>query len=195
MKNIFYMLFFFPVFCFARSQGPFAPSSCVNSTIAGGTDWTNPGNAKVEDGITADETSATSNIDLCTGFNFSVPHHAVITGILVEFKRDSDPGKLATDYSVRIYKNSVAVGTDKANTTVDWAAGTLTWNQYGGIGDLWGTTWTSDDVNNSNFGAGLSGSKDAGGSNPFHLDATRITIYFTDSTDIEKGKIYKAKFR
>lgn len=196
MKKLFLFLFLFnPLKVNAIIYQTRFPNNCVSLPIAGSTgDWDIVANAQVEDAIVARMTVALSSIAYCSSYNFNIPSGAIITGIQVAFKRDSDAGASAVDNSVRIYKAGIAVGNDKA-TFSDWTAGTLTYDIYGSSSDLWGVAWTADDINNSGFGSGLSGEKDAGGSNPFNLDVERITVYFLGGTAIYNGTIYNGALR
>jgi hypothetical protein len=180
-------------FLMALSQTKF-PSTCVNDTGAL-TDWTNPSNGTLEDGVVARVTAATSNILKCTGYNFSIPLRATITGIKLETKKRADSGAIVIDLNVRLYKAGVLSGDEKADTGTNWNDTALTYSSYGSDIDLWGTSWTPSDINDSNFGSGLAGQKNTGGSNPFDADVERVTVYFTGATTIEKGTIYKATFR
>lgn len=191
-------LLFSAQFAFADSIGPKFPSTCVDSAISSGQNWQNVTNAMAEDGIVAVSTNATSTIAQCSGYGFGLSANTIIDGIYVEFKRDSNSGDDATDNSVRVYKSGTATGTDKANSASNWTAGTLTWNGYGGSADLWGTTWTAADIDDSGFGSGLSGTKNAGGINTYNLDAERITIYFHYiplKTQIRNGVLREAVLR
>ena len=49
---------------------------------------------------------------------------------------------------------------------------------YGGASDLWNTTWTVTEINNSNFGLDFSGYGD-GGAATFSVDSIKIRIYYT----------------
>jgi hypothetical protein len=64
------------------------------------------------------------------------------------------------DYSIRLVKGGTIVGSDYA-TASDWTTteNTVT---YGGATDLWGTTWTASDINDSTFGVVLSCQSDIG---------------------------------
>lgn len=76
------------------------------------------------------------------------------------------------DNSVRLFKGGNVGGNDNA-TIADWPV-TDTYITYGGIGDLWGLTWTPTDINNSNFGAGISAALENA---TLRVDHMRITVY------------------
>ena len=61
----------------------------------------------------------------------------------------------ATDYQIKIVKSGTIGTTNKADTVTTWPS-TLTYVSYGSSADLWGETWTSSDINNSNFGIAVS---------------------------------------
>lgn len=59
------------------------------------------------------------------------------------------------DSNVRLRKASGYVGSNYALTATEWPT-TDASVSYGGANDLWGTSWTVAEINNANFGAGLS---------------------------------------
>ncbi|HLP57147.1 MAG TPA: T9SS type A sorting domain-containing protein [Fluviicola sp.] len=85
------------------------------------------------------------------------------------------------DYSVRLRKSSGLVGTDKAIVNTEWPTSD-TYSSYGGAGDLWGTTWTYNEVNNANFGGAFSAIVQNGTATVDHM---RITLYTTSVLPVE----------
>ena len=85
------------------------------------------------------------------------------------------------DNSVYLLKANVLVGDNKAPTATSWPTSD-TYVSYGNSTDLWGTTWTLSDINNTNFGAALSASKHNGN---LQVDHFRITVYTTSTLPIE----------
>jgi hypothetical protein len=197
MKKLIFLLILFPAVSYAGNQqiGPLYPSTCVNTPIGIAMDWLSPGNATIDDGIVATSTNATSNICKCTGYNFFVPMSAKINGIFIEFKKSANASNNVVDNSVRIYNSGTAVGTDKADGSTIWPAGVLTYVGYGGSTDLWGVSWTAKDINDPNFGSGISGLKNSAGPQQFKLDVERITVYYYVPTTINNGTLYNDTLR
>jgi hypothetical protein len=129
-----------------------------------------------------------------TDYGFTIPTDATINGIVVEISRKSSEtgSPFITDNIVRLVKGGALIGDNKAATGIDWPI-TFSIARYGGVSDLWGTTWTASDINESNFGAVLSVSNP----NPTSfgkatVDWIRITVYYnlidsTTTVDCEDG--------
>lgn len=101
-------------------------------------------------------------------FTFNgTPNRRVMVGFSLRRARQSDN-------SVRLYKAGTATGNDKAQLLTDWTVNTDTYVSYGGATDLWGTTWSYSDINNSGFGAGISAIVQNA---TLRVDHMRISIY------------------
>jgi len=72
------------------------------------------------------------------------------------------------------------VGNDKSTDTRYYPTTTVT---YGGASDLWGTSWTAADINNSGFGVGYIAHADSDGIRTY-IEFMRITVYYTPFIDI-----------
>ena len=81
------------------------------------------------------------------------PAGATINGITVSINRSSSgtTAPLIRDNVVSLVKAGTIVGNNLAVTGTDWPNTAATVN-YGGISNLWGTTWTPADINNAVFG-------------------------------------------
>jgi hypothetical protein len=164
------------------ASGPRSPGTMTQSTNDGLADWSNPNNAKISDNSDASAIlDAGSLITLtedliATNFGFSIPTTATIDGILLQIERARDSGgDSVNDSEVRLIKGGSEVAANKATGT-DWGT-TDTYASYGGSTDLWGTTWTPNDINASNFGAMLVAT--SSGANSANVDHIRITVYYT----------------
>jgi len=136
----------------------------ANVSGTGTVDWANP------TFITADDTSYASasltGVNLTskylegTQYGFAVPSNAFILGIVVTIGRyegGSSPAYFdVRDSTVRLLKAGVITGNNKAATGTEWPTGAPAAAIYGTTADLWGTTWTPEDINASNFGVALS---------------------------------------
>jgi hypothetical protein len=132
------------------------PASGVNSGT--GTAWTNPGNVISDNNSNASFTGSTSgNVTSqtlnATGYGFTIPANAVISGIQCTIGRSRSGGISgeAKDNSVRLIKAGSAVGDNKGFTSTNWGTSESAIN-YGGTADMWNATWTPAEVNASNFG-------------------------------------------
>lgn len=117
----------------------------------------------------------------CTGFGFSIPGGSTINGIQVE-ERVQTGGVTADVLTTKaeLIKGGVTqTGTNRASNN-PWQ-NVFTYLSFGGSSDLWGNTWTSSDINASNFGVlfdctGGTNFKESGNA---QIDHVRITITYT----------------
>lgn len=155
------------------------PSTVVNTALGNGVTWTDVTNVTAADGSFATATCPdllhASDWINCQNFGFTLPIGATIDGIEVAVKRKAN-NIGAQDYIVQLLKNGTATGTQKlGNSMLD----TLTEKVYGSSSDLWGTTWTASDINNSGFGVQYSANAMNNYSSTIYVDSISITIYIT----------------
>jgi len=156
--------------------GPNPPVTGTNDATVGTTAWTNPGRVTAADGSYATVAlsgGSSSEYLKATGFGFSIPAGAVIEGIQLDVLRfESSPG--VGDNSVKLVKAGSIVGADRAVAGA-WPTSPA-YATYGSATDLWGTSWSVSDVNNSGFGAAVSA---LGVFSPTaEIDFMRITVYY-----------------
>lgn len=163
------------------NQGP------NNPTAASGAVWSSPTNIE---GSSANATySVTFGADQFTselvgsGFGFSIPSGATINGISFTLNRrvSSTVLFIGTTNTVKLRKAGVDVGSAKGPGSVWTTTGTdETW---GTSSDLWGTTWTPSDINNSDFGVGVvcEGDFSSGisGARALEVQNYRLTVTYT----------------
>ncbi len=114
---------------------------------------------------------------LASNFQFEIPSGAKILGISFSFNESADFENVVGDYSVRALANSLPVGLDRAHTTA-WTT-TFHTESYGGAADLWGTTWTADEVNGPGFGVALTPLYlDSAGNARAYVDFIRATVTY-----------------
>jgi hypothetical protein len=169
----------------ADTAGPNNPSTATNNTSIGSRSWSSVSNVYLSDNQNATASSLTSssvsNYLVATGFGFAIPSGATITGIQVAVER-RDGGvssyRYVRDNSIRIVKNGSITGTDFADTSTNWPTsdGVAT---YGSASDLWGQTWTSSDINASNFGVAISVKGISSSSENAMIDNITITVNYT----------------
>jgi hypothetical protein len=167
-----------------NAAGPNSPTAAgSDNSNAGGYAWVNPGNAFSSNDVRAgasvpgtDTGAALSHYLKLTKFGFSIPSDATIRGVVVEVEKFSN--LVVTDNEVKLVKNSVVSGNNKASGS-NWPS-VDTYVSYGGSSDLWGVTLTPTDVNSDNFGVVCSANLPAGsGSRSAAIDHVRMTVYYT----------------
>ncbi|KKK51284.1 hypothetical protein LCGC14_3116500, partial [marine sediment metagenome] len=166
------------------SQGLNNPST--GEHVAGSdVDWTGP------ESITSSDDSRTVSSSISSGsvtdtlraagFGFSIPSSATIVGIeaTVEKRRTAGAGNI-TDNLVQLVKNGVATGDDKS-LIPDWDTSADEIRTYGSSTDLWGTTWTVNNINSSSFGLAFQAQVDAleGSAGTAGVDNIQIKVYYT----------------
>jgi hypothetical protein len=153
--------------------------------------WTNPYDITSSNNLYAyvERGYSTSTQYLtASNFGFTIPSGAVITGITAEIEKscycEAGVGSTrnVTDYLVQIVKASGVYGLTNKPISGSWPNFTDTIFSYGGTSDVWGESWTSADINNTNFGVALMAYITSDG--PFvmaRVDSIRITVHYTES--------------
>ncbi len=142
-----------------------SPSSCTSVTGVGSVAWSNPGNATSSDNVYATSSlssGTTSNYLKCTGFGLNVPAGAVIKGITVTIERKTSGGTMKDAYVYLIKNGSISTALNAATST---SYGTNDSSEaHGGQTTLWGSAWTTTDLNSTNFGVAFA-AQNTGSSN------------------------------
>jgi hypothetical protein len=174
--------------CIASGPTPPAASASVSFT---GSDYsfTNPSNSLTSDNNSAIAQSLVFNGQTeylqVTDFGFAIPSAATICGIEVNIEKNSSIFVLNTAYitdnRVRIIKNGTVMPTDLAQTNVVWATSDAN-STYGDNNELWGTSWSTSDINSADFGVAISAEiVGAIGLLPAaRIDHISITVYYLD---------------
>ena len=157
----------------ATSPGTMADDATVGTLV-----WTNPNNAMASDDADAIVSSGfggTSHYLKATNFGFSIPTGATIDGILVEIEQD-DQNTNVIENSIKIVKGGTISGDEKSTGAAIPNADAYV--SYGSSSDLWGLSWTAEDINLSTFGVVFSIvlQNAFGGTRVDHI---RITVYYT----------------
>lgn len=168
------------------AQNTVGPNYAGTGTSEGpGVVWTNPGNISIDDNSYATALSLTtdqlSQVLHATNFGFSIPIDATIAGIeiiIARYSPTTDPN-IIRDNSVRLLKSGSPVGTNKAITGTNWPNNTEGVGEavYGNSTDLWGTTWTPEEINSSDFGVELIATNIGYNAHTASVDYIKITIY------------------
>ncbi len=169
----------------ADTVGPNDPGLGENNADIGTVAWDTPGNIQQADNNYATATIIRQKITTYiegTQYGFNIPLNASISGIEVQVKRGASHSGQIVDYEIRLVNDGVIVGATKAITTT-WTT-TFTVATYGGPIDLWGTSWTPDDINKTNFGAVLAAIRTNNGSTPqlAMVDSMKIKVYYEVSS-------------
>lgn len=170
----------------AASNGPNSASTFANDSTVGTTSWSSLTNAQ-----TSNDSDASVSLDdnqisrylKATGFGFAIPTGSTINGITVQVERRAQSSDRIKDSSVRIVKGGVIGTTNKANTSSFWDNNADVIATYGSTSDLWGQTWTVNDINDSNFGVVFAVKKDttAGSNTSAFVDHIKITVSYTEA--------------
>uniref|UniRef100_A0A6M3KZZ9 Uncharacterized protein n=1 Tax=viral metagenome TaxID=1070528 RepID=A0A6M3KZZ9_9ZZZZ len=166
------------------SAGPNSPSTLVSDSTIGTEVWANPTNASASDNSYATASLAINEISeylMVTGFGFSLPSDASVTGIYAEVERKAFAGAyqpFVKDYSVRLVKGGTIQGSDYADTGIYWPASDI-YKGYGGSSNLWNLTWEYTDINASDFGIVVSCKEMNVRVTTAYIDHIRITVDFS----------------
>ncbi|WP_224248531.1 hypothetical protein [Hyalangium gracile] len=111
-----------------------------------------------------------------TGYGFSIPEGARITGLRLDIKRESLSAVGLVDGRVRLMVGDQPLEEDRGRPEV-WAG--LETVPYGGVADGWGRTWTPAEVNAPGFGAALSTryASQSGNDHP-RVDHMAMTVFY-----------------
>ncbi|WP_081170847.1 T9SS type A sorting domain-containing protein [Niastella populi] len=194
MLFICFILFSIP---YAQAQciasGPNSPASSASVPYSGSDySFSNPTNALANDNNVSTAASVLSLFNQQTdylqvkNFGFNIPTGASICGIEVHVVKSADNVLLnlasVTDYNVRIIKNNSLTGPNMADPA-QWSASD-TYITYGGVNDLWGTSWSPSDINSNNFGFSIAGEIITTVSlfPTARIDQISITVHYLDPT-------------
>lgn len=164
----------------AATQGPRNPTTGADDASFGTVAWTNPGNILASDDVQASAlcSSCQSHYLKATGFGFTIPGGATISGITVEIeKANGGVGGPTNDTRVRIVKGGAIGATDKSEGP-NWPTNDA-YSTYGSGSDLWGETWTSTDINSATFGVVIAHIIGLVGPPTPTVDHIRITVTYS----------------
>lgn len=117
---------------------------------------------------------------VASGFGFTIPDDATVTGITAEIERhaSADSGdNYAIDNQIRLTK-----GTSASDSKADFAQHWPTSDVYSTYGnDLWGTSWSPDEINDPAFGILISA--DVANGVTAYVDHVRLTVHYVVAGD------------
>lgn len=147
----------------------------------------------------ADET----NYLVCKNLDSNIPNDATIEGIRIYIDRynsfTGDGTVTLRDNAIYLTKNGTdTVGSNKS-TGATWSlTDTDTYISFGGVSDLWGTSWTASEINNDNFGVmigptiefdGLTGENGSSA----NIDHVYVEITYAGGTAGRRRAVFVAK--
>ncbi len=131
------------------SSGPLSPSGAGQPSGTGS--WSTIANIAASDNsyttVTLGPVVTVSQRLHGNSFGFALGSGATITGIVAEFERKSDTTNGIVDSLIQLSKGGSLAGDNKATSTA-WSTSD-TYDSYGSSSDLWGTTWTTSNINDS----------------------------------------------
>lgn len=154
------------------------------SAAPGSITWTSPGNITAHDANKASVNTASflliqSEHLKATSFGFAIPSGATIDGVKVDVEASATIVSTAPVFeTVQLLKAGSAAGDNKATGSLTASDAYYT---FGGAADIWGTTLSSSDVNNSGFGVTVRFSLAGGGEDTewVYVNHVRITVHYT----------------
>jgi hypothetical protein len=179
------IIFFYSNFSKAQTCiGPRAAATEVSEAVTGSNaSWTTVINAKVSDNVydlvSLPNLGFSDRLKL-TGFGFTLPSNAIISGIKVEVEKSVTGGLVIRDKDIMIVKAGVTqTATNKAVTTAWPSIDAI--STYGSNTDLWANTWTGADINNAGFGVAISAERNinSGAPQDARIDFVRITVCYS----------------
>ena len=139
-------------------------------STGGGGAWSPLGYAKIADDHFVEAAAPTATLKL-TKFGQSVPVTATVTGIEVKVHRRASGS--VSDSTVQLYKTGTLVGSNLAGGGWSGSDEIVT---YGGETNMWGTSWSPQEVNALDFGVGIA----ASGSGTAMVDRVSVKVYYND---------------
>lgn len=139
--------------------------------------WTNPNNVTSTINYATDTITGPVGTDAlnATQFGFSLPSTTTILGIQVTVEAfvSANIGSNAV-LNAYILKAGNFLTPPKGVTITNTGVQTFT---FGGTSDLWGTTWTYNDINQTNFGVEIQGLVLSGDTLAFNVRNVNFTVY------------------
>jgi hypothetical protein len=149
-----------------------------------------PGNVLASDDVRATMGASTAVISeylLASGFGFSLPSDAVITGFIARSEINANIASTIIDYAVRLnFASGVDMTSNKASATA-WTVGdhyvTYTWTT---AGVDFPAGLTAADINSSSFGFVHSDTGLTGTVRQARIDNMQISVQYTSATGVAK---------
>lgn len=164
-----------------------SPGTCASDASNGSTlAWTSPTRATSNNASYTTRSLNDGQVSQylrCSSYGFAIPAGATITGITVNVERRAGTANRLQDAAMRLVKDVTGTATIQATdrSSATFYPTTEATEAHGGATDLWGGTWTPDDINLGNFGAALASQKQGtpGGATTASVDHMPITVTYT----------------
>lgn len=158
-----------------------AGSGVSNDANFGLVAWTNPGNITAHDNSAASASGgATTEFLQSSAHGFAVPAGSKILGIEVRvLAKNTSGGSTSIFTAVHMVKGgTIGTATNGTDGSIE-LTDTYTVHTFGGPTDLWGETWSADDINSTNFGSVVAFSTTIG-SMGIDVDAMGIRVHYQE---------------
>lgn len=178
---------------FGADSGALSPGTLADDATVGTIAWSNPTNTTSSNNVYATAThngGGTTHYLKATNLGFAIPTGATINGIVMEIERSDVQlpsmgiNYQTTDSAVKIVKADGSIGTTNKAIAGLWTdSSTETYKTYGSSSDLWGETWTAENINDIDFGTVYSVLLEDDGptTQKVRVNHIRITVYYTEA--------------
>ena len=145
-----------------------------------------------------------TNYLVCKNLDSNIPTGATVEGIKVYIDRYNSftPDEVfvtINDNAIYLTKNGTDTVGDNKSTGATWpSSDTNTYASYGGVSNLWGTSWTASEINDDNFGVmigpNLAYDLSTGeNGQSARIDHVYVEITFTDNSTSRRRAVFVAK--
>jgi len=165
-------------------------TAIATAGTAKGNKWNAVNYTVKSDNLYANSKSKTQDYLILSNFGFNIPNGATVVGITIEREGKSAGIKQTTrQYRMSLSKdggNSIA-GSEKAALDLPYNVDNLVF--VGGGNDLWGTTFSSQEINSPNFSVLLRSNNRMGARISF--DLIRVQVFYED---VVKPEVFAALY-
>ncbi len=159
-------------------------SFCQPSGVVQCNGWSNVNNIFAKDSSVSSTGGFNSNQGTAyvsgTGYGFSIPVRSTINGIQYTIRQCNSnlSGFTQTNY-YSLELGDALIGTVKNDQDQHLRSSCTTEHTLGGSSDMWGTSLTVAQVNNSTFGGAFAVYSNGGGNGSYSVDVIKITVFYT----------------
>ena len=116
-----------------------------------------------------------------SNYGFAIPSGAAINGIIVYINKGvgASTNSIA-DNVVSLVKGGTVTGSN-LKSAASWPSNSIGLSTYGSTSNLWGATWTADDINSSGFGVVISAVSSSGSTRTLNVDYMQISVNYTSN--------------
>lgn len=192
------IMFVFATPVLSQTTGPNTPGNSYNQPYADcpscpGAIWTSTANVSAADNQYSEvqlqnflncyqSSCFRSRYLVCSDFGFSIPADALITGIKVQVNGFCDTELSVFDSTVILMKSNSPCGGNMASPS-PWPT-MITSFIYGGLTELWGLSWTPQEINSPGFGAFIKVYNSSSQAPKVYVDEVSITVSYSLATSV-----------